>query len=67
MPPLTPGQVAYWQRRLEATATNADRARALWDLARAQAGQSEEAWADLVRLLSAWTQQHAASGPPRTR
>ncbi|MFE7526173.1 hypothetical protein ACFU7Y_10665 [Kitasatospora sp. NPDC057542] len=59
--PLSPGQVAYWQKRLAATTTNADRARELWDLARTLAGTNEEAWADLVRMLSAWTQQHAAS------
>ncbi|MFG2694825.1 hypothetical protein [Kitasatospora sp. NPDC048407] len=59
--PLTPGQVAYWQKRLAATTTNPDRARVLWDLARALAGTDEESWADLVRLLSTWTQHHAAS------
>ncbi|MFD5463336.1 hypothetical protein ACFWIQ_11000 [Kitasatospora sp. NPDC127059] len=59
--PLSPGQVAYWQKRLAATATNAERARELWDLARTLAGADEESWADLVRMLSAWTQQHAAS------
>ncbi|MFF3071033.1 hypothetical protein [Kitasatospora sp. NPDC057936] len=59
--PLSPGQVAYWQKRLAATGTNADRARALWDLARTLAGGDEEVWADLVRMLSAWTQQHAAT------
>ncbi|MFG2904021.1 hypothetical protein ACGF13_02970 [Kitasatospora sp. NPDC048286] len=58
---LSPGQVAYWQKRLAATTTNADRARVLWDLARTLAGADEESWADLVRMLSAWTQHHAAS------
>lgn len=59
--PLTPGQIVYWQKRLEATSTDADRARALWDLARLLAGQDDEKWADLVRLLSAWTQHHAST------
>ncbi|MET8545533.1 hypothetical protein ABZW03_33595 [Kitasatospora sp. NPDC004799] len=59
--PLSPGQVAYWQKRLAATTTNPDRARELWDLARTLAGTDDESWEDLVRMLSAWTQQHAAS------
>lgn len=58
--PLSPKQVAYWQARLAATATNQDRARALWDLARTLAGTDEARWADLVRLLRAWTQSHAS-------
>jgi hypothetical protein len=60
--PLSPKQVAYWQARLAATSTNKDRARALWDLARtlAEAEAGEERWADLVRLLQSWTQQHAS-------
>ncbi|MEE1787732.1 hypothetical protein PUR71_33215 [Streptomyces sp. SP17BM10] len=61
MPALSPGQVAYWQRRLAATATNAARAAVLWDLARTLSAGDEEKQADLVRMLSAWTQQHAAS------
>ncbi|MFJ1796538.1 hypothetical protein [Kitasatospora griseola] len=57
--PLTPGQVQYWQKLLASTATNPDRARALWDLARALAGSDDAAWADLVRVLSSWTQERA--------
>ncbi len=57
--PMTRGRVEYWQRTLAATSTNADRARALWDLARSLAGADEAAWADLVRVLSAWTQDRA--------
>ncbi|MFE7524683.1 hypothetical protein ACFU7Y_03065 [Kitasatospora sp. NPDC057542] len=59
--PLTPGQAAHWNRRIAATATNSDRAQALWDLARTMAGRDEAAWADLVRMLTAWTQARAGS------
>ncbi len=59
--PLKPGQIAHWQKRLSATGTNTERAEALWDLARTMAGQDEAAWADLVRMLSAWTQARAGS------
>jgi hypothetical protein len=58
--PLSRGQVAHWQGRLKATATNKDRADVLWDLARALAGTDDADWADLVRLLRAWTQSHAS-------
>ncbi|WAU84898.1 hypothetical protein O1Q96_37540 [Streptomyces sp. Qhu-G9] len=57
---LSPKQVAYWEARLAATATNKDRARALWDLARTLAGDDEARWADLVRMLQAWTQAHTS-------
>ncbi|WP_157996942.1 hypothetical protein [Streptomyces otsuchiensis] len=57
---MKPGQLRYWQGRLAATATNADRGRALWDLARTIAesdpAKREARWADLVRLLRAWTE-----------
>ncbi|GAA2154336.1 hypothetical protein GCM10009760_53160 [Kitasatospora kazusensis] len=59
--PLTPGQVEYWNKRFEATGSNPDRAAALWDLARTLAGQDEAAWADLVRMLSIWTQARAGT------
>ncbi|MER5866143.1 hypothetical protein [Kitasatospora sp. NPDC002040] len=57
--PMTRGQIEYWQRYLAATQTSPDRARALWDLARSLAGEDEAAWADLVRVLGAWTQARA--------
>ena len=57
MAALSPGQRKYWQDRLQATATNPDRARALWDLARTMAGEDDALWADLVRLLQGWTQE----------
>jgi hypothetical protein len=56
---LTPGQVKYWDPRLKAAATNPDRARALWDLARAMAGDDDALWADLARLLEGWTQEQS--------
>jgi hypothetical protein len=61
--PLSPGQLTYWEKRLAATSTNKDRARALWDLARTLADNGERPdalWADLVRLLQSWTQSHAS-------
>ncbi|MCX4557471.1 hypothetical protein OHA02_14800 [Streptomyces phaeochromogenes] len=57
---LSPKQVAYWEARLAATATNKDRARALWDLTRTLAGNDDARWADLVRMLQAWTQAHTS-------
>ena len=57
MAALSPGQRKYWQTRLQGTATNPDRARALWDLARTMAGEDDALWADLVRLLQGWTQE----------
>ncbi|MFI9366002.1 hypothetical protein ACIG5E_33865 [Kitasatospora sp. NPDC053057] len=59
--PLTPGQAAHWNARVRSAGTNAERAPVLWDLARAMAGKDEAAWADLVRLLTAWTQARAGS------
>ncbi|MFD8078194.1 hypothetical protein ACFV3E_36705 [Streptomyces sp. NPDC059718] len=51
-------QVVYWQGRLAANTSNADRARTLGDLARKLATQDVALWADLVRLLRPWTQAH---------
>ncbi|MFJ9777118.1 hypothetical protein ACIRVF_38785 [Kitasatospora sp. NPDC101157] len=59
--PLTPGQLAHWNARVLAAGTNAERAPVLWDLARVVAGRDEAAWADLVRLLTQWTQARAGS------
>jgi hypothetical protein len=56
--PLTPGQVAYWKSRVASTASNRERASALWDLARKLAGADDEKWADLVRLLGGWSERN---------
>lgn len=60
---LTKGQVARWDKRLAETATNKDRATALWDLARLLAGDDDTAWADLVLLLQGWTQEQQRQRP----
>lgn len=56
--PLTPGQAKYWGTRIEATASNRDRASALWDLARSLAGDDDAKWADLVRTLRGWAEHN---------
>ncbi|MCL2732298.1 MAG: hypothetical protein FWE15_20025 [Actinomycetia bacterium] len=56
--PLTPGEARYWGPRIEATASNHERASALWDLARKLAGDDDAKWADLVRLLSGWSERN---------
>jgi hypothetical protein len=56
--PLTPGQAAHWKPRIASTTTNKDRASALWDLARKLAGDDDAKWADLVRLLSGWSERN---------
>ncbi|MGW0836522.1 hypothetical protein [Streptomyces prunicolor] len=61
---LSAGQVAYWNKRLEAATTNPDRARTTWDLARTIAGRDDEVWADLVRLLKEWTETQQTLGRP---
>jgi hypothetical protein len=64
MAALSPGQAKYWQSRLDATATNSDRAAALFDLARKQAGEDDALMADLVRLLRAWTEEQMRRAGP---
>jgi hypothetical protein len=64
MAALTPGQAEYWNTRLRYVSGNPDLARALWDLARTQAGQDDALWADLARMLKAWTEEQLRrSGP----
>lgn len=56
--PLTPGQARYYKPRIDATTSNRDRASALWDLARALAGDDDAKWADLVRTLGLWAEKN---------
>ncbi|MEC3992053.1 hypothetical protein VSR01_00215 [Actinacidiphila sp. DG2A-62] len=56
--PLTSGQAKYWGSRIEATASNRERASAMWDLARKLAGDDDEKWADLVRTLRGWSERN---------